>query len=90
MQWIIKYDSKALQELLKLDKQTIKHIRKYLEERVAASDNPRAYGKALSSNLAGLWRYRVGDYRIIVEIQDNELTILAVKIGHRSKIYGGH
>ena len=90
MQWIIKYDSKALQELIKLDKQTIKHIRKYLEERVAASDNPRAYGKALSSNLAGLWRYRVGDYRIIVEIQDNEFIILAVKIGHRSKIYGGH
>lgn len=90
MLWTIKFDSKALQELLKLDKQSIKQITKYLEERIATSDNPRNYGKALTNNLSGLWRYRVGDYRIIVEIQDNEFIILAVKIGHRSKIYGGH
>lgn len=65
-------------------------IKKYLEERIAVSDNPRLCGKALTSNLSGLWRYRIGDYRVIAEIQDDSLIILAVKIGHRSKIYGGH
>lgn len=90
MQWTIKYTQTALKGLSSINKKSIDQIRNYLEIKIASSDNPRIYGKALSSNLAGLWRYRVGDYRIIVEIQDNELTILAVKIGHRSKIYGGH
>ncbi len=90
MQWTIKYTQTALKGLASVNKKSVDQIRNYLEVKIASSDNPRVYGKALSNNLAGLWRYRIGDYRIIVEIQDNKFTILAVKIGHRSKIYGGH
>lgn len=90
MQWTINYTHTALKGLLSIDKKHAKEIKKYLEEKIAAADNPRIYGKALTSNLSGLWRYRVGDYRVIAEIQDDNLIILAVKIGHRSKIYGGH
>lgn len=90
MQWTIKYTQTALKGLLAIDKKHAREIKKYLEERIAVADNPRFFGKALTSNLSGLWRYRIGDYRVIAEIQDDSLIILAVKIGHRSKIYGGH
>lgn len=55
---------------------------------IAASENPRAKGKALTGSLAGLWRYRVGDYRIICRLDDAELTVLVLRIGHRSNVYG--
>ena len=50
-------------------------------------ENPRIHGKGLTSNRSGEWRYRVGDYRIIVEIQDNEVIVLVLNIGHRSSVY---
>lgn len=90
MQWTIKYTQTALKGLLSIDKKHAQKIKKYLEEKIAVSENPRAFGKALTSNLSGLWRYRIGDYRVVAEIQDNTFIILAVGIGHRSKIYGGH
>ncbi len=58
-----------------------------MEERVAAHDNPRDLGAALSGRLAGHWRYRVGDYRIICKIEDETITILVIEIGHRREIY---
>ena len=51
------------------------------------TDNPRRQGKALTGNLKGLWRYRIGDYRLIVDIMDEELVIIAVDIGHRREVY---
>ncbi len=59
----------------------------YLENKVAQLDEPRQFGKALQGQLANLWRYRIGDYRVIVEIQDSELIIQVIKIGHRKDIY---
>lgn len=71
----------------KLDRsvQTIvaKWIRKHLED----CEDPRAFGKALSANLKGYWRYRIGDYRLLVEIRDEELIIVAISIAHRSDVY---
>ena len=71
----------------KLDKQTAKRITSKLRE-ISQLDNPRSMGKALSSNKTGFWRYRVGDYRIICDIEDEVLVILVVEVNHRSKVYG--
>ncbi len=76
----------AKKDLKKLDKYIQKKVSAYLDE-VAELENPRSRGKGLSSNLHGLWRYRVGDYRILCKIKDEELIILVLEVGHRSKIY---
>ncbi len=68
----------------KLDPFVRKQIKSYLNR---VTDNPRAKGKALVANRTGQWRYRIGAYRVIVNIQDNELVILALEVGHRRDIY---
>jgi mRNA interferase RelE/StbE len=70
-----------------MDPQTRTRIRVFLEQRVAVLTDPREIGDALEGELAGLWRYRVGDYRVICEIYDDQLRVLAVRIGHRRHIY---
>lgn len=70
----------------KLDPQALRRIKTYLDE-VLALDDPRDRGRGLTADLAGYWRYRVGDYRIIVEIKDDVMTIIAIGLGHRSEIY---
>lgn len=90
MPWTIEYTASAVKELLAMDRQQARKIKKYLDERIATAENPRAFGHGLTSNLAGLWRYRVGDYRLIVEIQDARLVVLVVKTGHRRDVYGTH
>ena len=70
--------------LKKLDPLVRKQIKAYLNR---VTDNPRAKGKALVANRTGQWRYRIGAYRVIVNIQDNELIILALEVGHRRDIY---
>ena len=90
MAWTIEIDKAAKKELAKLDKSAADRILRFLEERIATDENPRRFGEALVENLAGLWKYRVGDYRVIVEIQDAIIVVLVLRIGHRSKVYGGH
>lgn len=70
----------------KADPTTAQRIRDVLRA-VASLENPRSRGKGLTGNLAGLWRYRIGDYRIICDIRDQELVILALDIGRRDQIY---
>ncbi|VFB17191.1 Toxin RelG [Urinicoccus massiliensis] len=86
MTYRLLYTEKAKKVLSKLDKYTQKLIVKYMRD-VEALDEPRYRGKALSANLRGYWRYRVGDYRIICKIEDEELIILVIDIDHRKKIY---
>lgn len=88
--WKIKYSEKATRELLKIDRQAAKRIKKYLDERIATDEDPRRFGESLTENLAGLWKYRIGDFRVIAEIQEDRIVVLVVRIGHRSKVYGGH
>lgn len=88
--WKIEYDEKAVRELLKLDRQAAQRIKKYLDERIATDDDPRRFGEGLTENLAGLWKYRIGDFRVIAEIQDKKIVVLIIRIGHRRKVYGGH
>lgn len=86
MTWTIELSATSLRALKKLDRQVSKRITTYLRD-VAALEDPRSRGKALAGPLAGLWRYRVGDYRITCDIHDNQLIIYAIDIDHRSSAY---
>jgi mRNA interferase RelE/StbE len=85
--WTVDYTDTAKGQLRKLDKQTARRIVDYMDDRVAGLDNPRDAGKALSGPMGGLWRYRVGDCRVICEIQDHALRILVVQMGNRREVY---
>jgi mRNA interferase RelE/StbE len=88
MAWIIEFDPSAEKELDKLDPQQAKRILKFLFDRVANLDDPRSIGEALKgSRFKTLWKYRVGDYRIITSIEDTIAKILVVKIGDRKEVY---
>ena len=71
----------------KLDKQTQKIIKAWIEKNLMGCENPRLHGKGLTANKSGQWRYRVGDYRILAEIRDNELVLVLIEASHRSCIY---
>ena len=71
----------------KLDKQTQKIIKAWIEKNLMGCENPHLHGKGLTANKSGQWRYRVGNYRILAEIRDNELVLVLVEVGHRSRIY---
>lgn len=83
---ILVYSEDAAKQLKKIDKPIQKRIVKFMEE-VRNLDDPRTRGKGLSSNLAHLWRYRVGDYRIICDIQDDKIIISVLRIAHRKEVY---
>lgn len=86
MTWTVKYAKSFQKDVRKLDKQIQKKIKLFFDE-LENLDNPKSKGKSLTSNLSGLWHYRIVDFRIICEIKDDELVILTLKVGHRSKIY---
>jgi mRNA interferase RelE/StbE len=77
----------ARKQLHSLDRPIQKKIADYLADRIEGCKNPRHFGEALSANRVGLWRYRLGDYRIICEIQDDKVIVLVLTIGHRREIY---
>ena len=87
MAWTLELTNSAERDLRRLDRNTAQRIRDYLEKRVLVADNPRVLGEALSGRLAGSWRYRVGDYRVICNIQDTVLTVLVVCVSKRSDVY---
>ncbi|MDR0937051.1 MAG: type II toxin-antitoxin system RelE/ParE family toxin [Oscillospiraceae bacterium] len=87
MEYKVDYEKKARQQLKKLDPNTLKMITSWVDENLVGCTNPRAFGKALTANFSGKWRYRVGNYRLISDISDETLTILVVKVGHRKNIY---
>ncbi len=88
MAWQIKLDAKAEKDLSKLDKVVARRITQFLRERVAVLDDPRSIGEALTGpRLGDRWKYRVGDYRIIADIQDKLLVVYVVKIGNRRGVY---
>ena len=86
--WRIEFEDSALKELAKLDKQVARRILVFLRERVAVLDDPRSVGEALKgSRLGEFWKYRVGDYRIITNIEDGVMRILVLKVGNRREVY---
>lgn len=87
MSYKLKISPKAEKQLKKMDKHTALLILKYLYKHVDGVENPREKGKGLTANRVGQWRYRIGEYRAICEIIDDELIVLALTIGHRKEIY---
>lgn len=83
----VRFTKNALKQLTKLDKAVSSLILGWIRKNLEGCDNPRTHGKALVENKSGQWRYRVGDYRIVAEINDDEILILVVNIGHRSDVY---
>lgn len=74
-------------EFKKLDRYTQRMIKSWIEKNLEGCSNPRLHGKGLTANRTGQWRYRIGDYRLICEIEDNKLIIIALSVGHRREIY---
>lgn len=88
MTWTVELETAAEKELDKLDPQEAKRILRFLFERVTHLENPRSIGEALQgSKFKNLWKYRVGDYRLICSLEDNVARILVVKVGDRKEIY---
>lgn len=86
MPWSVRLKTGAAKAINKLDKPVRDRIKTFLAQ-LAEQDNPRITGKALQGKLSAYWRYRVGDYRLICRIQDDELIVLVVELGHRKDIY---
>jgi mRNA interferase RelE/StbE len=87
MIWKVEFDNRARKELRKLNSQAQDRILKWLRKNLATDEDPRRMGKSLKGRMKGLWRYRVSDYRIISQIQDENILILVVRIGQRGDIY---
>jgi len=85
--WTVDYTGTAREQLRKLDKPVARRIIDFMDERIAGLANPRSTGKALTGTLGHLWRYRVGDCRVICDIQDRALRVLVVQVGNRRGIY---
>ena len=86
MAWRIDFTRNADKAMRKLDKGVAARVFDELDE-IAKLEDPRSRGKALTGNLAGVWRYRVGDYRILCDINDGRLVILVVDVAHRREVY---
>lgn len=87
MAWQIEVTDVARKQLKKMGNAEARLIRDYLRKRVQPLDDPRQLGKPLKGQLSELWRYRVGDYRLVCQLQDDKLVVLLVRVGHRKEIY---
>lgn len=85
--WSLEFTERASKDFKKLDTETYRRIKNFIDEKLLQAENPRHLGKPLSGNLKQFWRYRIGNHRMICEIFDHKFVILALKINHRSKVY---
>jgi mRNA interferase RelE/StbE len=85
--WHIEISRTAEKQIIKLDRNAQRAVQRFLRERLSVSDNPREWGKPLRGEKKGLWRYRVGDYRLICDIQDERITVLILEVEHRKDVY---
>ena len=86
-EWRVEFDAAAARDLRKLGHPAQQAILRYLRQRIATAEDPRRFGRPLTGDLKGLWRYRVGDYRIVAKIEDDRFIVLVLTVGHRSKVY---
>jgi mRNA interferase RelE/StbE len=85
--WAYSFTEGARKEFLKLNRQVQTEILRYFDSRIAGKDNPRRFGKPLRGDLTGVWRYRIGDYRVLCQIRNEQLLVLVISVGHRKNIY---
>lgn len=83
----VRWTDRALKQMRKLDKSISEMLLRWVNKNLVGCSNPRQHGKALCANRSGQWRYRVGDYRLIAEIEDEQIVILILSVGHRKDIY---
>lgn len=86
MAWTIEITRTAEKQITKLHREAQQAIVGFLRERLAATDNPRRWGRPLQGEKRGLWRYRVGEYRLICDIQDERITVIVLQVGHRKDV----
>lgn len=87
MSYSVEYTPQAVKSLRKLDQQTRRLILSWIEKNLVGCEDPRQHGKGLTANRSGQWRYRIGDYRLLAEIEDDRVLILILRVGHRSEVY---
>lgn len=87
MSYHVQLTDTAKKQLKKMDRQTASMLLGWMRKNLEGCENPRQHGKGLSANRSGQWRYRVGNYRLIAEIEDDRIVILILSIGHRSDVY---
>ena len=87
MQYRVELTDRVIKQLKKIDKHTSALIIGWIEKNLDGCENPRIHGKGLTANRTGQWRYRIGNYRLICEIKDEEVLILILEVGHRREIY---
>ena len=87
MAWKVEVSDVAERQLRKLDRPIQVRILDWLEERIQGCKNPRHFGEPLKGDHAGFWRYRIGDYRVLCDIQDERVVVLVLTVGHRRQIY---
>jgi len=85
--WRVEFDRAAVRDLRRLGTDAESRVLGYLRQRITGSANPRRFGHALPGDRKGLWRYRIGDYRIVAAIEDNRFVVLVVAVGHRREVY---
>ncbi|MBF0295435.1 MAG: type II toxin-antitoxin system RelE/ParE family toxin [Magnetococcales bacterium] len=87
MVWTVEIRETAARQIARLDAQHKTRIVRFLRERIQGIGDPRSIGHALTGDLAGLWRYRVGDYRLLCHLQDEIVTVMVLELGHRRDVY---
>ena len=87
MVWTVNFEPRALGELKKLDRSAQRRAVRFLQQRIAGNHDPREFGKALTGDKVGLWRYRIGEYRIVCRIDDDHHAVLVLRIAHRKDVY---
>lgn len=87
MRYTVETTDQFEREFRKLDKYTQRMLKAWIQKHLMNCEDPRAWGKGLTANRSGQWRYRIGDYRLICQIEDNRLVILALSVGHRREVY---
>ena len=87
MKYSVEYATQAVRELRKMDRPIQKILLAWIEKNLVDCDDPRSYGRALTANHKGIWRYRIGEYRVLAEIDDGRIVILLLHIGHRKEVY---
>ena len=85
--WRVEFDRDAARDLRKLGREPQRLILHYLRTRIAIAQDPRRFGHALTGDLKGLWRYRVGDFRIVAKIEDDRFIVFVITVGHRREVY---
>ncbi len=87
MAWRVEWEDEAVKELKKLDTRSRRAVVRFMRDKIATDEDPRRFGDPLRKDLKGFWKYRIGPYRVICSIEERQVLVLVVRVGHRKNIY---